>query len=285
MNNRFHDVWRRRVEEQLTSQSGFPGILAQVKDDGGRFSTWDQLRRPADAVEVDLDYAINIGCAFPAHAYYATFLAWANEAADRALGDPRFDINPEEIPRMGGWRIDGVFPGNHGKTLAAACFARALRDNGELDTGSMAQAIDEIAVSALDGGSKAWDCIAQSEYLRCVRLALVAGDGARAQHLLRATRRKFKHTFVHQEWLQAFVNAVDAAAGSALSAPAAAHFQEFFDQARHPDAKLSSNQHGGTNLFANVSILRLELATIKQRYILRQPLAGNWPAILALISE
>lgn len=273
--------------------TGYPGVIKWVEDQGGRFATWHLLKNPAGASETDIDYVIKIGCVFPEHPYFAIFLNWANEAADRALSDERFNIDSDAERLNGnpnwknlrGWKTEGVYPGNHGKTLAAACFARALRDNSELDSLALLLACDEIAESALDGGSKMWDYIAQSEYLRCVRLALVAGNVDKAQHFLKNIRRKFKHTFVHQEWLQTLANAITESNGAPLGAEPAAHFQAFFDQVRDPAYKLPGNQPGGINLHASLSILRLELAVIKQRYIQGQPLAGNWQSVLSLISE
>lgn len=215
--------------------------------------------------------------------YFSIFLGWANEAAARALGDERFN-HPSNNTTIG-WRNEGVFPGNHGATLAAACFARTLRDNSELDSALLLQACDEIAESALDGGSKMWDYIAQSQYLRCIRLSLVAGDANKAQYFLNNIRRKFKHTFVHHEWLQILVNDVLAADGKALSQESAERFEVYFDQVRDPAYVLQANKPNGINLSANLSILRLELAVIKQRYLAVQPLAGNWQDVLGLISQ
>lgn len=272
---------------------GYPGSIKWIEENGGRFSTWDKTSAPDGIVQNDLASSIEIGCIQPQHEYYNVYLSWANEAADRALSDPRFDIDSEAErlkgtigwQRLIGWKTEGAYPGNHGATLAAGCFARALRDNSELDSAALLQAADEIAESALDGGSKMWDYIAQSEYLRCVRLALVAGNVDKAQHFLKNIRRKFKHTFVHHEWLQKLANAITAAHGAPLGPEAAEHFQAFFDQVRNPAYRLPSNQAGGIDLYANLSLLRLELAIIQQRYLMAQPLAGNWPQVLALISQ
>lgn len=290
----FHQSWMDREKQQLEVKHGYPGIIERAKKEGGRFVTWHQLHMPSGPVERDLDSVIDIGCVFPAHPYYSVFLTWACEAADRALSDPRFDIDAEAERSKGmvgwqkliGWKTEGVYPGNHGTTLAAACFARALRDGSELDLAALLLAGDEIAESSLYGGSKFWDLISESEYLRCVRLALVAGNVEKAQYFLKNIRRKFKHTFVHQEWLQALANAISAAPGAPLGEESTAHFQAFFDQVREPACRqLPKNQTGGINLHANLSILRLELAIIKQRYILAKPLVGNWQQVLSLISE
>lgn len=293
-------AWRLQIDERMEIKknrfgmaAGYPGVMRGVSERGGPFATWHLLTTPDAAVDAELDNAVQIACVYPTHPYVATFLSWANEAADRALSDERFNIDSDAERLNGnpnwrnlrGWKIEGVFPGNHGKTLAAACFSRALRDDSELDETALLLAADEIAESALHGGAKFWDYIAQSEYLRCVRLALVAGDVNKAQFFLKSTRRKFKHTLVHQEWLQTLVNAIAESLPAPLAPEAALHFQTFFDEVRNPACKLPSNQPGGINLSANLSLLRLELAIIKQRYILAQPLAGHWQQVLGLISE
>jgi hypothetical protein len=296
----YFGAWSAYIQELMEIKKdrhgmwmGYPGSVKWINDRGGRFVDWDKIRLPLSVAADDLGSAVEIGSVLPTHEYYFLFLEWANEAARRALSDKRFDIDPEAERLKGnpnwaqlcGWRSEGSYPGIHGAILAAGCLARALRDNSELDTPSLLQACDEMAESALHGGSTMWDYIAQGEYLRCVRLSLVAGDVSKARYFLKNTTRKFKQSSVHQLWLQALVNAINAANGSPLALEAEAEFQAFFDTVRDPAYKPVSNQPGGVNLYANRSILRLELAIIKQRYVLCQPLAGNWKSILGLISE
>lgn len=271
---------------------GHPGVMQWVSENGGRFANWDRSFNPNSMMEEDLASAIDIGVVTQIHEYFRIYLSWAVEAADRALRDVRFTIDPEsdgeehdiELKKRG-WCNEGVYPGNHGSTLAGGCFAWALRDNNELDTTSLLLAADEIAESAMHGGLKFWDYVAQSEYLRSVRLSLIAGDVEKAASFFKNCRRKFKFTYVHEQWLKRLIEDIQAAGDAPLSGDAEQHFQNFFDQVRDPDAKLASNQSDGTDLFANISILRLELAIIKQRYVLKQPIAGNWKSILCLISE
>jgi hypothetical protein len=289
----FRAQWVDHVKERLEAKDGFPGIVKMHADRGGRFSTWHLLASPESSSDMELDKVIHIGCVFPTDKHYLTFLSWANESADRALADERFTVDPEEERLKGhprgrafrGWRIEGVYPGNHGMTLVNACFAHALRDDSELDQATLLLATQEITQTCLHGGARTWDYIAQSDYLRCVRLALVAGRVDQALLILKNNRRKFKHTFLHQEWLRTLCNAIDAAHDDALAPEAVAHFQAFFDVVRDPQAKLPRDQTDGSSMGGNLSNLRLELAVIKQRYILKQPLAGQWPNILALISE
>lgn len=263
---------------------------------GGRFTTWHLSTMPALGVEIDLDSAIDISCICPTHEYAQTFLAWANEAADRALSDIRFTYDPDEELAKGtpdplanrGWKVPGIFPGNHGSTLAAACFARAMRDNSALDDASLLIAAEEIAESALDTTSSEWTEMPQSDYLRCIRLALIAGRVDKALAFFKNCRRKFKFTQEHYSWLHDFCKGIEIVQSSTEGklAPAVVEtFQSFFDQVRNPAIRSVGSAKEGNAVCTNISILRLELALIKLRYVLQRPYEANWAVILGLISE
>jgi hypothetical protein len=292
--------WQAQIDERLEIKKdrfglldGYPGIVKVTLDRGGPFVNWHLLARPAGVVEEYLGYCMNIYCVYPSHDFVKTFLEWANEAADRALTDIRFKYDPDEERAKGnpdplakrGWKIPGIYPGNHGSTLAAACFARSLRDNSELDEASLLQAAQEISESALDTTSREWTCMPQSDYLRCIRLCLLAGRTDKAMGFFKNTRRKFKATQHHHQWLHDLCMAIEEAKEGPLSERAVAAFQTFFDVVRDPAIRSVGDEKDGSAVSTNISLLRLELALIKQRYILRQPIQGNWTAILMLISE
>lgn len=296
----FNEVWRSLVNEKLEIKkdergglAGYPGVMEWINEKGGRFVGWNLSTMPALNVEMDLDNALTISVVYPTHEYAKTFLSWANEAADRALADIRFTYDPDEEFAKGnpdplskrGWKIPGIFPGNHGSTLAAACFARSLRDNSELDEAALLQAAQEISESALDTTSSEWTCMPQSDYLRCIRLSLLAGRTDKAMGFFKNIRRKFKATQQHHQWLQDLCMAIEEAKGGALSEAAVVAFQTFFDVVRDPAIRSVGDEKDGSAVSTNISLLRLELALIKQRYIWRQPIQGNWTAILGLISE
>ena len=298
---KYFSTWKQKVDKSLSCElnqwgrmSGYPEVMKAIAEKGGRFSGWHLLAMPNSAVEDDLDNYIFIAVVYPDHEYCKIFLNWANEAADWALADERFNIDPETdrsekyISGSGcrGWKVEGVYPGNHGETLAAACLSHALRDNSQLNSSGLLQASDEIVETALFGGSASWIYMPQSWYLRCVRFCLLAGRVDKAQFLLKNIRRKFKHTYVHQQWLQALCNAIDTAGNGPMAHEAVKQFKTFFDEVRNPELRgMPGDNKDGTNLFGRINLLRLELAALKQLYILRQPLAGNWRQVLASISE
>lgn len=299
----YRNAWQASIDEALSNKknqwgmiAGYPGVMRRVESEGGRFTTWHLSTMPALGVEIDLDSAIDISCIYPTHEYAQIFLSWANEAADRALSDIRFTYDPDEERAKGnpdplvnrGWKVPGIFPGNHGSTLAAACFARAMRDNSALDDDSLLIAAEEIAESALDTTSSEWTEMPQSDYLRCIRLALIAGRVDKAQAFFKNCRRKFKYTHEHYLWLHGLCKGVEVAQSSAegrLEAAVVQMFQNFFDQVRNPAIRSVGTAKEGNAVCTNISLLRLELALIKQRYVLQRTYEGNWKAILGLISE
>jgi hypothetical protein len=299
----YRNAWQASIDQLMLFKrnqwgmvEGYAGIFDLYEKNGGKFANWNLLKLPASSVEGDLDHYITISCIYPTHDYAQTFLSWANEAADRALSDIRFTYDPDEERAKGnldplvnrGWKVPGIFPGNHGSTLAAACFARSMRDNSALDDASLLLAAEEIAESALDTTSSEWTEMPQSDYLRCIRLALIAGRVDKAQAFFKNCRRKFKFTQEHYTWLQNLCKAIEASQGGTggiLDAAVAEAFQNFFDQVRNPAIRSVGTAKGGNAACTNISLLRLELALIKQRYVLQRPYEGNWTAVLGLISE
>lgn len=299
----YKNTWQTFIDDAMQDKKdqwgmglGFPGVMAGISKRGGAFADWNLLTLPDSPCRRYLDNTIEIACTYPTHPYAQTFLSWANEAADRALSDIRFTYDPDEERAKGnpdplvnrGWKVPGVFPGNHGNTVVAACFARALRDNSALDDASLLLAADEIAQSALDTTSQEWRESPQSDYLRCIRLALIAGRVDKAQVFFKNCRRKFKFTQEHYTWLQHLCKGIEASqsgTGGVLDAAVAQAFQNFFDQVRNPAIRSVGEAKNGNAVCTNISLLRLELAIIKQRYVLRMPLAGHWKDVLGLISE
>lgn len=237
------------------------------------------------AAEVDLDGAINIAIADWSSPYLKLFLDWANEGAVRALHDPRFSIESSDSRK--GWKIKGVFPGNHGATLAAAALARAMSDDAAPDHDMLVQAAREILQTVLESKGADWDNqIEQGRYVRAIQLLLIAGEPAEAKTLFK-TRRNLKHVQLLYRWLEGVASSIPEGAQLHIATEAEqAHFAERFDLIRDPKytpAPLTENMGG--HIGQNLMLLRLELALIKQRYVLGQPYAGCWRDIVDLIAE
>lgn len=284
MNRRYRLDWQRAVGDRLNIAEGYSGIVSYVEQKGGVFAGWEMLAMPASESGRYIDYAVKVACGSWGHAYQGLFLEWAIAIADRALTDPRFEIESENSRK--GWRNKGIFPGNHGATLAAAALARAMRDNAPPSEENCAQAAREIAQTALESKGADWDdWNTQGSYLRAVQLLLIAGEPDEAKALFKI-KRNLKHVKVHFEWLKTFVMAIPNSAEMYVADSALAqHFDEQFDVVRNPAyIPAPRDDTVGGHLGQNLMLLRVELALIRQRYVLGQTCRANWQDIIGLIS-
>ena len=147
----------------------------------------------------------------------------------------------------------------------------------------LAQGAREIAQTELEAGSY-WSQ-GQSGYMRAINLLLIAGEVAQAKAMFK-TRKKFAYTQQHFDWLKTFVMAIPEQPPHVLTDPALHHhFQGKFDMYRNPAYVAPSKDDHGGNLTGSITMLRLEIALLKQKYILGQPVAGHWEDAIAHISE
>ena len=277
--------WTARVKGRLNAADGFPGIVEDELAAGGACANWNMKANPQGTAERFLEAAISIAIGEWQHPYRQLFLGWANESAEKALNDPRFSIESSDSRK--GWKIKGVYPGNHGATLAAAALARAMSDDAVPDGDMLVQAAHEILQTALESKGPDWDDhIEQGRYVRAIQLLLIAGETAEARALFK-TRRGLKRVQLLYRWLEGVVEGIpDAAPSHAATEVQSAHFSERFDLIRDPSyapAPLTDNMGG--HIGQNLMLLRLELALIKYRFVLGQPYAGQWRDIVGLIAE
>lgn len=276
----FKNAWHSRLQADIADEDGWKKIVGR-KDVGGFFADrdWSKLAMPG-GLDRDFQHAIEVALGDFKHPYVLKFLNWAIEGLEKALVDPRFETDD---PKVRGWKVDGIFPGNHGQVLVALALARAMRDNAEPDRAMLAQGAREIAEAELESGN---DWIqGQSGYMRAINLLLIAGEVAESKAMFK-TRKKFAYTQQHFDWLRAFVMAIPDQPPHVLTDPAMReHFQGKFDMYRNPVYVAPSTDDRGGNLTGSITMLRLELAILKQRYFLGLPLAGQWEQTVAHISE
>lgn len=291
-----HDVWAELVSQGLTkSDEGYRGSIRYAEEKGGVFATWHLL----DAPETNyyFEYAIDIGCIAWRHPYRTLFLDWAVQIADRALADPRWELTEEDIaatrhlrkkgdpvPRW--WKKEGIYPGNHGETLRNSVLAHAMQEDAEPDRALLAQAGREIIEGVTQKKRHHWDQIEQSAVLRGVHLLLIAGEVAEAKKAISLKRRGFAWIQHYYDFLKAFVLAIPDDAPHIVTDPAQiAAFEAWFDKLRDPHYRAPSWRDGkGEVLFGVGALWRLELALIKQQYLLGKPYAGQWQPVCELIS-
>lgn len=115
---------------------------------------------------------------------------------------------------------------------------------------------------------------------------MIAGKADIARSALQ-TRRNFKYVNAHRQWL---VNVLDFIAPGAQFHQATAEqtmlFDSQFDIIRNPAFKtVPPNDLSDRHLGQDLMQLRLDLAIIRQRYIVGQPISGNWETIFSSISR
>lgn len=276
----FKNAWRSQLEADIADKEGWRKIV-EKKELKGFYGNgdWSKLSMP-NGLDRDFLYAIEIALGDFRHPYVRKFLDWAVEGLEKALIDPRFETDDPEVR---GWKVDGIFPGNHGQVMVALALARAMRDNAEPDSAMLAQGAREIAQTELESGSY-WSQ-GQSGYMRAINLLLIAGEVAEAKAMFK-TRKKFAYTQQHFDWLKAFVIAIPDQPPYMLMGPTGhLHFQGKFDMYRNPAYVAPSKDDYGGNLSGSITMLRLELALLKQRFVLGLPFVGQWKHIVDLISE
>jgi len=277
----FKDAWLAQLKADLSSDGGWSKLVENRELNGFYCSDdWSKLARPG-SLGRDLENAVEIALGDFSHPYVRKFLVWAIEGLEKALVDPRFESDDDA---MRGWKIDGIFPGNHGQVLVALALARAMRDDAEPDRAMLEQGAREIAQTELLVSGSYWSQ-AQSGYMRAINLLLIADEVAEAKAMFK-TRKKFAYTQQHFDWLKTFVMAIPDQPPHVLTDPAIhQHFQGKFDMYRNPAYVAPSKDDHGGNLSGSITMLRLELALLKQRYLLGLPAAGRWEHIVNHISE
>lgn len=289
-----HSVWAGYMTPRLMDKGGFPDVVREVNEEGGIFVNWALLSVPGTSYY--FEYAIDIGCIAWHHPYRALFLDWAVQIADRALADPRWEASEADVAARlqlaasergwNTWREEGIYPGNHGETLRNSVLAHAMQSDAEPDRTLLAQAGREIIEGVTQKKRHHWDQIEQSAVMRGVHLLLIAGEIAEAKKAVSLKRRGFAWIQHYYDFLKAFVLAIPDEAPHIVTDPMhIAAFETWFDKLRDPRYRAPSWRDGkGEVLFDVGALWRLELALIKQRYLLGKPYAGQWQLVCGLIS-
>lgn len=281
----FRDAWNKFVLANIQSATGFSSIVAAEEQNGGRFANWHRVTLPELAVGMNYELFIEVAIGAWHHPYKTLFLQWTQESANLALADPRFSIQSENS--RNGWKNPGIFPGNHGVVLAISSLAEAIERNADPDVLKLAEAADEIKMCGLQMRGGDWNTyIAQGQYLRAIQLFMIAGKADLARSALQ-THRNFKYVNAHRQWL---VNVLDFIAPGAQFHQGTAEqtmlFDSQFDIIRNPAFKtVPPNDLSDRHLGQDLMQLRLDLAIIRQRYIVGQPISGNWETIFSSISR
>ena len=268
--------WMDSIHHRMNPKDGLPLVITKIEK-RGVFDGWERMKSPGMG-DVYLGYAIDIACGDYQHPYAQQFLDWLIALCERGLTDPRFEIESED--QKIGWKNDSYLD-CHGLTLETLALANAFKHDTDLDAAMIIQAAQEKTQHTLIANH--WDYVEQFPYLVYAQYYLAIGRVDLAREQLK-TRKKFKQVQRHYDWLKALIDAIPDE-GVITDAAAIEAFQDRFDEIRSPLYQPSSDYKNGLAVSYSRPQLRLQLALIKQRYIIGNPLAGNWQAVIGYISE
>lgn len=268
--------WQLERVKHIHPEDGYLLVVNKIEK-RGIFDGWERMKSPGMG-DIYLDHSIDIACGNYQHPYMKQFLDWSIAHCERGLADPRFEIESENQQK--GWKNESYYR-CHGLTLETLALACAFKFDAEVDADILIQAAKEKTEYSLNTGH--WDYPEQFSYLVCVQFYLIMGNIEQAHAMLK-TRKKFKQVQRYYDWLKAFINTIPNA-GVITDTNMINTFQDRFDEIRSPLYQPSSDYKSGLAVSYSLPQLRLQLALIKQRYIIGKSLAGNWQAVIGYICE
>lgn len=226
---------------------------------------------PGASVSDTLTNAIDIGMVYPQHEYVTFLLETAILYAHQGLAD--------EEKWQTRWKT--LKDKNLAELLPSMALAQATLANTDIDVDVMERSRLHAIVAAEEFASR-WRSVTESAYLRAVQNCLVIGHVPQARDLLEAAQ-PFVDARRWYVWLDQLIRDIaDLEPGHCLPAASSEYFQDFFDFVRDPGfpAKKISDCY-----ISEVSIVLLQMALIKRRYVLGRLLADGWHDVLLSISE
>jgi hypothetical protein len=261
---------KAEIDKSLSDiKNGWPGVIAYVKK-----TSADAMRRthmPGGTVSDLLTNAIDIGMVYPEHEYVTFLLETALRHAREGLADEE-----KWQTRWKGLRDDHL-----AELLASMALTQAILANADIDADVMARSRLHFIASAKQF-APLWGTVVESAYLKAVQNCLVIGHLSQARDLL-DTAQPFVDAHRWYVWLDRLMRDIAALKpGHCLSATSSEFFQDFFDLVRDPafTAKRFADCY-----ISEKSIVLLQMALIKRRYVLGLPLPGGWHDVLLSISE
>lgn len=277
MNTADERTWFRHVTENLARDDGLTESAA-INERRGPFPLWERLASPEGPCQLLMENAVYIALGDHTHPLCGKFLDWAISIAERALVDPRFEIESEN--RSKGWKNPPFFPGNRGQVLAIREIASALKNGVDVGQFNLREAADLIATSALLEKGRDWASrIVQGDFLYAVRLLMIAGEWAAARKLI-SVRRKFQMVNRQHEIISGLLIAGNVGGDGPPDphSPAWCRFLDYFKFIRVPEANsVIAEDGGGAPCF-----YRMQMAIIRQRIISRGDKI-SWAEVFAAV--
>jgi hypothetical protein len=275
--HRYREKWRLRLQKDLGPEGW--GDVIRSQERVGIFANWKRNWDPGGTAEHYLRSAVEILCGDPHHPYAQTFLNYASQIVERAYEET------ERWQPTGDWgNPEGLVGSIRGSLLRAKAITEAITKNAQPEARLLTEAAAFILTDCREArGPKWWTELEQSSFLSAVQLLLIAGDITAAKDMFN-WRKSFKRTQIYHDWLKQFTLAIPDD-GNPVDDEMRTHFDAFFDVVRDPDWVSPKGKDSGYNILADHTILRLQLALIKRRFILGAPVAGHWDDVIDLIAQ
>lgn len=280
-------AWRAHLARDL-EPDGFFDVVRNIEKKG-LFTNWKRVTTP-----VSLHYfgcAIDILCGAPEQTeLVATFLGYIRQQVERALTEP----HRWEDEESGAWGFSFMKKKRWYDLQRSDLYSRALLGESFTVEDRHFEALQGSAADWAAETGRNWGESTQSNYIECALVALAWGRLDMSQSLLKV-RRSFKGTQRYVDWSRELVAQLAVQSlGQPVSQDSAlwAHFHSLFDELRHPtrtnktgEAARDAARRGEALSSSEPSLLRLALATIKQRWLLNKPIEPGLRDVIALISE
>jgi hypothetical protein len=190
-----------------------------------------------------------------------SFFRRARAVAERALAEDKLNSPP----------LDSRFPMNRAMLLRALTYARSLLGE-QVDTGAMVQSASDFLHWCEGSGKKKWDSQDQAHFLAAVRLLVLVGDFDRLQGVLKSRKSLKWHATEHTLWT--LLSKRRGAVSDNLEFRSA--LDRFFEEVRLPRV---------FDVFVELDILRLEVAAIRDKYLVALGDEVDWPRTVASIGK
>lgn len=277
---KIYGVWNAEVLSNISRDGGVASSSKNTEEAGGPLATWERLASPEGPCQRYFENALFIAFADPDHPLARKFLDWALETSQRALDDPRFDVESEN--RSKGWRNIPNFPGNQGQVRAILALSSAMRSRAVLDLDQLRLAADQIEQSALAKKGKDWaEQFIQGRYLFSVRLRMICGDWVAARKALNI-KRKFDAVSGQHQVLLELVDAILATKdlGELPAQRGFQRFEEYFAAVRGPEGDLRIKEDSG---WVDCGY-RFELSMVRHRIFSASSSFPDWSDVFRAIS-
>ncbi len=269
----WRDSRKAKVDKSLSdTKNGWPGVIAYVKKTSA--DAMQRTHMPGATVSQSLSDAIEFGMVYPEHEY-VTFLL------DTALRHAREGLADEEKWQT---RWKALRDKHLAELLPSMALTQAILANADIDVDVMERSrLHSIAAAKVF--ASLWGTVVESAYLKAVQNCLAIGHLSEARDLL-DTAQPFVDARRWYLWLDRLMQDIAALKpGHCLSATSSEFFQDFFDLVRDPEFDTPGKPADPDCYMADQSIVLLQMAVIKRRYVLGLPLAGGWHDVLLSISE